>query len=190
MIKKALLTLLGLSVLAVAGTLAVASTKPDQFHVERSITIKAPPEQIYSRISNIHEWMAWSPWEKKDPQMKRTFSGAESGKGAIYEWAGNDEVGAGRMEITEATAPTKVTTALHFIKPFEGDDISEFNLTPQGDSTLVTWSMSGPNPFMCKVMQVFMNLDQMCGKDFESGLASLKTTTEMQTAASEYHQAQ
>ena len=110
--------------------------------------------------------------------MKRTYSGAASGRGAVYAWDGNKNVGSGRMEILEASAPSKVVIKLDFIKPFEGHNTAEFTMLPQGDATNLTWVMHGPTPFMMKVMHVFINMDRMIGKDFEAGLANLKRLTE------------
>ena len=165
-------------VVLIAAVLIFAATKPDTFRVQRSATIKAPPEQIFALINDLHRWDAWSPWEKKDPAMKRTHSGAANGKGAVYEWDGNKDVGKGRMEITESSPPSKVAIKLDFIKPFEGHNIAEFTLKPEGDSTNVTWVMDGPAPFISKVMQVFFSMDKMIGKEFETGLANLKTIAE------------
>ena len=119
-----------------------------------------------------------SPWEKRDPNMKRTYSGAERGPGAVYQWDGNSEVGAGRMELTESTPSSHVAVKLDFIKPFEGHDVAEFTLVPAGDSTNVTWRMHGPNRYLGKVMMVFINMDKMLGKDFDQGLAGLKAAAE------------
>ena len=110
--------------------------------------------------------------------MTRSFSGAESGRGAVYAWEGNKNVGSGRMEILEAAVPSQITIKLDFFKPFEGHNTAEFTMLPQGDATSVTWLMHGPAPFISKVMQVFMNIDTMVGKDFEAGLANLKNLTE------------
>ena len=165
-------------VVAIAGILIFAATKPDTFRVERSIAIKAPPEKIFPLINDFKQWDAWSPWEKKDPAMKRTYGPATSGKGAHYAWQGNSDVGQGSMDITESVPPSKVALKLDFVKPFEGHNVVEFTLVPRGESTDVTWSMSGPAPFMSKVMQVFVNMDRMIGKDFEAGLASLKAAAE------------
>jgi len=162
----------------VAGFLAYASTRPDTLRVQRSATIKAPPDKIYPLITDLRRWSVWSPWEKKDPAMKRTFGGADSGQGAVYAWQGNSDVGEGRMEIVEATPPSKVAIKLDFIKPLEGHNVAEFTLTPKGDATDVTWVMYGPTPFIGKVLGIFMNMDAMIGRDFEAGLASLKTATE------------
>ena len=162
----------------IAGVLGFAATKPDTFSVQRSTSIKAAPEKIFAVINDFHRWPDWSPWEKLDPAMKRTQSGAASGKGAIYEWDGNSKAGAGRMEIIESTPASKLGIQLDFIKPFEGHNIAEFSLTPEADATRVSWVMHGPTPFVSKVMQVFVSMDTLIGKDFEEGLANLKALTE------------
>ena len=163
---------------AVAAVLAIAATKPGTLRVERAIRIKAPPETIFPLISDFHQWLKWSPYENKDPAMKRSYEGAERGKGAVYAWDGDKNVGSGRMEILESTAPSKIVIKLDFFTPFEGHNTAEFTMLPQGDATHVTWLMYGPANFMSKLMQVFMNLDRMIGRDFEAGLANLKTLTE------------
>jgi uncharacterized protein YndB with AHSA1/START domain len=165
-------------VVLIAALLAYAATRPNNFRVQRRASIKASPEKIFPLIADFHNWTSWSPWEKKDPALKRTFSGAPSGKGAVYAWEGNRDVGSGRMEITEAASPSKVTIQLDFIKPFEGHNIAEFTLEPVGDATNVTWSMHGPSPYIAKVMSIFVNMDRMIGKDFETGLANLKAVAE------------
>ena len=165
-------------VVLIAAVLGFAMTKPDSFSVQRTANIKAPPEKIFPLIIDLHSWGSWSPWEKLDPTMKRTYSGAESGKGAVYEWEGNAKIGTGRMEIVDATPPSKVAIKLDFLKPIEGHNIAEFTLEPQGDSTNVTWIMRGPAPFISKVIQVFVSMDSMVGKDFDAGLANLKTIAE------------
>lgn len=165
-------------VLAVAAIVFYASTRPGDFRVQRSIAIKAPPEKIFALINDLHAWGAWSPWEKMDPAMKRTFEGAPAGKGAAYAWEGNSKVGAGRMEITDAAAPSKVVIKLDFIKPFEGHNVAEFTLEPKGDTTTVNWAMSGPMALIPKVMDMFFSMDKMIGKDFEAGLANMKAAAE------------
>jgi uncharacterized protein YndB with AHSA1/START domain len=167
-------------VVLVAGILAYAATKPDVFRVQRATSIKAPPEKIFPFLNDLHKFGAWSPWEKKDPAMKRTFAGSESGKGAMYEWDGDKNVGQGRMEIVETTPPSKVAIKLDFVRPFEAHNTVEFTLAPNGDSTDVTWAMQGPVPYVAKIMHVFVDMDSMVGKDFEAGLASLKTVAEKQ----------
>jgi hypothetical protein len=168
--------------LAVVVVLILAMRKPDAFRVQRMATIKAPADKIFSLINDFHRWGSWSPWENKDPAMKRTFSGADSGKGAIYAWDGNKNVGCGRMEILDTSVPSKIVIKLDFFKPFEAHNTAEFTMLPQGDATnigtTITWTMFGPAPFMSKMMQVFMNMDNMIGKDFETGLANLKKLTE------------
>ncbi len=165
-------------VVAIAGVLIVAATKPDTFSVQRSATIKAPPEKVFAVLNDFHRWTEWSPWEKLDPAMQRTLGGAASGTGATYTWEGNSKAGAGRMEIIESVPGRKVGIQLDFIKPFEGHNIAEFTLTPQGDATRVDWRMHGPAPFVSKLMQVFVSMDAMIGKDFEEGLAKLKAVAD------------
>jgi uncharacterized protein YndB with AHSA1/START domain len=174
MLKKILIVI----VVLIAAVLIFAATKPDTFHVERSITIKAPPEKIFPLLNDFHNWPGWSPWEKLDPTMTRTHGGPPAGKGATYAWKGNSKVGEGRMEILDSTASSKIDIKLDFIKPFEGHNVTTYTLEPQGDSTKVTWSMTGPSPFISKLMQVFMSMDRMVGKDFETGLANMKSAAE------------
>ena len=164
--------------IAVAVVLILATTKPDTFSVRRAATLKAPPERIFPLINDFHQWRSWSPWEHKDPAMKRTYSGAASGKGAVYAWDGNKNVGSGRMEILEASPPSKIVIKLDFFAPFEAHNTAEFTMLPQGDATNLTWAMHGPLVFMAKVMHVFINMDKMIGKDFEAGLANIKTISE------------
>jgi uncharacterized protein YndB with AHSA1/START domain len=174
MLKKIGLLLL----IVIAAVLIYAATLPDTFRVERSASIKAPPAKIFPLINDVQAWKGWSPFENKDPAMKRAFSGPPSGKGAIYEWEGNREIGKGKMEIVESVPPSKVVFDLHFIEPFEGHSKAEFTLVPQGDSTNVTWAMHGPNTYIGKVIGVFCNMDEMIGREFETGLASLKAAAE------------
>lgn len=162
----------------VAAILGYAATRPDSFRVERTITINAPAEKIFALINDFREWRAWSPWEDKDPALKRDYSGAVSGVGSLYRWEGNNQVGKGTMEILEAPAPAKVVIKLDFEKPFEGHNTAEFTLSSLGGATTVTWAMFGASPFMMKVMGIFMNMDTMVGRDFETGLARMKTAAE------------
>ncbi len=166
--------------IAIVVVLILASTKPDTFSVQREAVVKAPPERIFPLISNFRQWTGWSPWENRDPALKRSYDGAESGKGAIYAWEGNKNVGSGRMEILEASS-SKIAIKLDFLKPFEAHNTAEFTMRRQdgaGPTTNVSWVMHGPAPFMHRVMQVFMNFDKMIGKDFEAGLANLKSLAE------------
>jgi Polyketide cyclase / dehydrase and lipid transport len=170
--------IIGVLVVAVAAILGLAAMKPDAFRVQRSATIRAPREKIFPLINDFHHWGSWSPWEKLDPAMKKTHSGPAEGLGSVYEWEGNKQVGKGRMEIKESTPPSKVLIQLDFFKPFEAHNTAEFTLDGQGDSTNVVWIMDGHSPYMFKVMSLFMSMDKMIGKDFEAGLANLKSLTE------------
>jgi len=174
MIKKIAIVI----VLLIAGVLIFAATKPDTFRVQRSAGIKAPPEKVFAILNDFQKWGSWSPWEKKDPAMKRTWGAVTSGKGAKYAWEGNSDVGKGSMEIAESSPSSRLTIKLDFIEPFEGHNIVDFTLEPKGDSTSVTWTMHGPMPFISKVISVFCNMDSMIGKDFEAGLANLKAVAE------------
>src|ERR1700726_524158 len=140
--------------IAIAVVLGLAATKPDSFSVQRAAVVKAPPEKIFPLINDFHQWGSWSPWEHKDPAMKRTYSGADSGKGAVYAWDGNKNVGSGRMEILEASLPSKIVIKLDFFAPFEAHNTAEFTMLPQGDATSLTWVMHGPLVFMNRMMQV------------------------------------
>jgi len=173
-----IITIVIILAVAIAAILILASTKPDTFSIERSAVINAPAERIFSVLNDFHQWGGWSPWENKDPDMKRTYGGPERGKGAVYGWEGDKNVGTGRMEILEANTPSKLVIKLDFFKPFEAHNTAEFTMLPQGSATNVRWVMHGPATFMSKVMTVFVNFDKMVGKDFEQGLANLKTLTE------------
>jgi hypothetical protein len=171
---KGLLVVLVIVVVAVGGVLAYATTKPNTFKVQRAALITAPADKIFPLIADFHEWTRWSPYEKRDPDMKRHYGGAVGGKGATYSWEGNGQVGAGRMEITEAQTPSKVALALDMIKPISAHNTVVFTLEPQGEATRVTWAMSGNVPYFAKIIHVFMNMDKMVGGDFEAGLANLQ----------------
>ncbi len=165
-------------VVAIVALLAYAATKPDTFTVKRADTIKAPPEKIFALINDFKNWPQWSPWESRDPALKRTYSGAAEGKGAKYAWEGNRQVGSGEMEIIDTAPPNKIIIKLDFIKPFEGHNVAEFTFAPQGRETNVIWEMRGPVPFIGKIMHVFMDMDKMIGTDFATGLANMKAAAE------------
>lgn len=169
---------MGLIVTAVAAVLLIALGKPDEFKVERSISIKATADKIYPLIEDFHEWRNWSPWENVDPKMQRSFGGEKKGKGSMYRWDGNANVGAGCMEMKEAIPQSKVEIRLDFIKPFEGTCNVDFSLTPNLEGTNVVWTMTGKNALPAKVMSVFMNVDDCSGKQFEIGLKNLKDKVE------------
>lgn len=157
--------------------LIYAATKPNTFHVERTIDVKAPPEKLFALVNDFHQWEAWSPYNK-DPAMKKTFSGSASGKGAMYAWEGNKDVGRGEITITDTTPPKEIEMALHMIEPFEGRNHVVLSFVAKGDTTTVTWALEDQHTYLLKIISTFLNLDRMIGKDFEVGLARLKTAAE------------
>ncbi len=162
----------------IAIVLILAAMRADTFRVQRSIDINAPAEKIFPLINDYKHWGSWSPYEKLDPAMQRAFSGAPSGKGSVYEWNGNKNVGHGRMEILDTTPSSKVVIKLDFFSPFEAHNTAEFTMQPKGNATNVTWAMQGPVPYMMKIMHMFMNMDRMCGDQFQQGLTSMKAVAE------------
>lgn len=174
MLKKILLVL----VLVIGGILAFAATRPDAYEVKRTAMIKASPSTIFTQINTLKKWEAWSPWAKIDPQMATSYSGPDSGKGAIYAWEGNNDVGKGSMEIITSTPSSTIEFTLIFVAPWESTSIVTFQLEPNGDGTQITWSTKGDNNFMGKLFGIFVDMDEMLGKDFETGLASLKSIAE------------
>ena len=175
---KTLVILAGCLGVLVAAMLVYAATRPDTFRVYRSASIKAPPDKIFPLINDFHAWTKWSPYENKDPQMKRTYGASSIGKGAVYEWNGNGQVGSGRITITNAMPASQVLIKLDMLTPFEAHNNVAFTLVPQGDSTTVTWDMRGGVPYFAKIMHMFFNMDKMVGGDFEVGLANLKAVAE------------
>ena len=172
-----MLTIVVIVVGLIAVVLIIAATRPDTFRLQRAATIQAPPATVFALINDFHNWTSWSPWEKIDPALKRTYGGAASGKGAVYEWEGK-KAGTGRMEITDTSSPSKIIIKLDFFKPFEAHNTTEFTMEGSGNSTNVGWLMHGPNSYMGKVMSLFMSMDKMVGKDFEAGLANLEAVAE------------
>lgn len=168
--------LIGLTAIIVI-ILFAASAKPNTVHYERSTLINASPDRILDHIADFRKWKPWSPWEKKDPQMQRDYSGADRGPGAKYHWLGNNKVGEGNMEIVDSgTHGVKID--MRFIKPWKAVCVAQFHFTQQGSATNVRWTMDGPQIFMGKVMSLFMDMDKMIGQDFEEGLAGLKREAE------------
>lgn len=171
--------IIGITVIVlIVGVLIVAAMQPNTFRVQRSVSIKAAPERIFPFLNDFEKAMAWSPYEQKDPAMKRRFDGATGGKGAVYEFEGNKDVGAGRIEITESVPYEKVTLRLDMLKPLKASNTVEYRLEPKGDDTEVTWAMHGEAPLISRVVCLFLNMDNMIGGDFEKGLASLKSLVE------------
>jgi uncharacterized protein YndB with AHSA1/START domain len=178
MIPMLMKILIGLAVVVMVFAFVVA-LQPSDFRIVRSATIPAPPDAVFSQVNDFHKWEAWSPWAKKDPAAKNSFEGAPSGTGAVFSWAGNREVGEGRMTLTESHPPELIRIRLDFVKPFAGTNITEFTFKPEGNQTVVTWSMSGKNNFIARAFCLFMNMDKMVGGEFEKGLENLKMVTEV-----------
>jgi uncharacterized protein YndB with AHSA1/START domain len=170
--------LLGGLAAIVAALFGFASRKPDSYRVTRTVVTSAPADKLFTLINDFHNWEQWSPYEKLDANMQKTFSGPPQGQGATYEWMGNKKAGAGTMKITSATPSRKVSIAMVFLKPFKSESTIDFILEPNGAGTNVTWAMLGKNMFVSKLMTVFVSMDKLIGKDFEEGLANLKRVGE------------
>ncbi len=183
MFRKIALTLFVLIAVACVAIFGIASTRPATYHIERSVTTSASPATVYAVLNDMHRFPEWSPWQELDPNMKITHEGPPSGVGASYSWVGNKDVGEGRMTITESTPNESVVQKLEFLKPWASTSAVHFTIAPEGTGSKVTWAMDGDNDTMSKVMSLFMNMDQMVGKDFEKGLGRLKELTESAPAA-------
>lgn len=174
-----MITTIVLVILAlIAAFLVYASTRPDTFTVQRDTVIQAAPEKVFALIDDYRAWAAWSPWEHKDPAMQRSFGATTRGAGAFYAWEGDKNVGKGSMTTLESAAPSKIVLRLDFEKPFEAHNTVTFTLTPEGGATRVNWKMEGPVPYFFKIMHMMCDMDKMCGKDFEAGLAAMKSAAE------------
>jgi uncharacterized protein YndB with AHSA1/START domain len=169
--------LFGLALL-LAIFLIVVALQPDEFRISRSAAVAAAPQQVFEQVNDFHKWEAWSPWAKLDPNAKATFEGPPTGEGAVFIWAGNSEVGEGRMTVTQSRPNELIRIKLDFVKPMEGTSDVEFTFKPQNDDTVVTWTMSGRNNFIGKAICLIMNQDKMIGGYFEKGLANLKSVAE------------
>ena len=178
MIRKAALALFLLITATTIALLAIAGTRPAAFHVERSTTTSAPPQAVFAIVNDLHRYPEWSPWQKLDPAMRSAIEGSGVGPGSSYTWAGNDQVGEGRMTITASAPANHVALRLEFLKPWKSTSDVHLRILPEGDGSRVTWAMDGTNNFMAKVMTLFMSMDSMLGKDFENGLANLKRVSE------------
>ena len=182
MLKRIAITLFLVITIAIVAVLSIAATRPPTFHVERSLSMTARPEAVFAVVNDMHRFHEWSPWQKLDPAMKVTYDGPATGVGASYSWVGNKDVGEGRMTTTDATPPTSVTQKLEFLKPFASTCAVRFTFAPDGQGSRVTWGMDGNNNYMSKVMSLFVSMDAMMGKDFESGLSNLKQVAEAEPA--------
>lgn len=174
MIRKALI---GVSI-ALAGVGMALAVQPPTFHVERSIVVKAPAENAYALVNDLHQWRAWSPFEEKDPNLTRTYSGARSGAGAVYGWSGNGQIGEGKMTIERSEPAKLIGIELEFIKPFRATNTATFTFTPMNGETKVTWAMDGENTLIGKVAHLFFDMDKALGSEFEHGLEKLKANAE------------
>jgi len=179
MLKKILIAL-AVIVIAFLGFVAI---QPSEFRVERTAAISAPPEAVFAQVNDFHNWEAWSPWAKLDPAARTTFEGPAAGTGAIFRWAGNHEIGEGSMTITDSRPSELIRIKLEFLKPMAATNTTEFTFKPEGDQTVVTWSMSGRHNFMGKAVCLFMNMDKMVGGMYEKGLARMKSLLEAAPAS-------
>jgi hypothetical protein len=174
MLKKILIALVAIVVVFVG----LVAMQPSDFRVARTASMSAPASAVFAQVNDLHKWEAWSPWAKLDPAAKNTFEGPPAGTGATFSWAGNNQVGEGRMTITESRPDELIRFNLEFFKPMAGTSTAEFTFKPEGDQTAVTWSMVGKNNFIAKAMCLFMNMDKMVGGQFEKGLAAMKSIVE------------
>lgn len=175
--KKLLIALAAIAAIVVVFAIVVA-LQPSEVRVVRSVAIAAPAPAVFAQVNDFHKWEAWSPWAKLDPAAKVTFEGAPAGQGATFTWAGNDEVGEGRMTLMESRPSDLIHIEVAFVKPFEGSSSSEFSFKPEGNQTLVTWTTTGHNNFIGKAFCLFVDMDKMLGGDLERGLAQLKSVAE------------
>jgi len=181
MLKK-----LGVGVFVLVAVLVVVIVaQPTAWHLERSTTIDAPPADVFPLVDDFHAWQRWSPWEQRDPQLVREYFGEESGEGAVYAWRGNDDVGEGRMTITDSVPEEHVAIKLEFLRPMAATNSVRFTFQPTEDGTLVTWSMDGEQGFMAKAFSLVFDMDELVGHDFETGLASLKAEAEGEAGENE-----
>lgn len=171
-------TILAIVAIAILALLAYIATRPPGMQIQRKGAMAAPAAVVFAQVNDFHNWVPWSPWENRDPDLQRTYSGPTAGIGAGYAWVGNKSVGEGRMTIVESKPSEFIRIKLEFLKPFAATNETVFTFTPEGGGTLVTWTMTGKNNFMAKAMHLFMNMDKMVGGDFEKGLASMKALVE------------
>lgn len=177
---NAILIIVAVLVISLLAVLGIAAMKPDHFRVERSLEIDARPDAIFPYVNDLKKQISWSPWEKKDPDMQRTYSGAEAGVGAKYHWSGDKNIGEGRMEIVESSPQKGIVMKLDFVSPMQANNMAEFRFDPRGDKTNVTWAIYGPMPLLSRAMGLFMSFDKMIGNEFEIGLINLKAQAEQQ----------
>ena len=175
--------LIALAVIVIVFVVVVA-LRPSEYRVARTLMISAPAAAVFAQVNDFHKWDAWNPWAKIDPAMKQTYAGAPAGAGAVYTWTGNKEVGEGRMTLAESRPHELIRIDLEFLKPFAATSIAEFTFEPEGNQTVVTWSMAGKVNFVAKVIHLFVDMDKMIGANFEKGLADMKSVVEGQRSLS------
>lgn len=173
---------LAIAVAVVLAIVAFIATRPASYRIVRRGSISAPADTVFGYINDFQKWPVWSPWEKLDPDMKRSHAGPTSGVGSRYAWSGNKKAGAGSMEITESVPNQRIAIDLQFERPFKARNPTEFTFTPNADGVTVTWAMTGHNNFIGKAFCLFVDMDQMVGKDFDQGLANLKAASEADAA--------
>ena len=178
--------LLGVAAIVVL-FLVIVALRPSDFRITRSATFIAPPAALFEQFNDLHHWNAWSPWARLDPGARYSFSGPDAGPGSTLAWAGNNQVGEGRMTIVESIAAERVRMKLEFLKPFTATNTAEFTFIPEGDSTRVIWTMSGKNNFIGKAMSLVMNCEEMCGRQFEQGFVNLRERVEPNAALTAVH---
>ena len=177
--RRALLRRLLIGLAALVGLFVfVVAMQPSEFRVARRTVIGAAPAAVFAHVNDFRKWDAWNPWAKIDPGMKQTYEGPPTGVGAVYTWAGNGEVGEGRMTLTESRPSELIRIRLEFLKPLAATSTAEFTFQPEGERTAVTWSMTGRNGFVAKAIHLVMNMDRMIGGQFEAGLARMKAVAE------------
>ena len=163
---------------AVVLLIVVAAFQPSDFRTSRSVNVSASSSEVFEHVNNLHKWEAWSPWDKMDPNMTRTYNGPESGVGASFGWSGNSEVGEGRSTIVESRPLEVIKFKLEMKKPFEATNDVEFTFKPDGENVLVSWTMMGKKNLIMKAVGLFLDCDKMVGEQFEKGLSQLKTVVE------------
>jgi uncharacterized protein YndB with AHSA1/START domain len=174
MVLKILIALVAI----IAAFAAFVALQPSEYRIARSATIAAPASDVFAQVNDFHKWDAWSPWAKLDPNAKTTFEGPSAGEGAVFAWAGNSQIGEGRMTLTQSRPAELIRIRLDFVQPMAGTSTAEFTFKPEGDRTAVTWAMFGQNNFVARAICLFMNQDKMVGGYFEKGLENLKAVAE------------
>ena len=179
LIKEQPMSILLIIALIAAVIFLVVWMQPDNFCITRSTSISAPAQRVFDQVNNLHRWDGWSPWVKLDPNARTTFEGPPAGVGAVMRWDGNRNLGAGSMTVIESKTAELVRFRLDFLRPFKATHMGEFAFFQNDMQTHVSWSMTGKNSFLGKLINLVMNCDKMVGKQFDKGLADLKMVAEL-----------